>query len=201
MKPLKLGITGCIGSGKSLISKILQGKGIPVYDCDSNAKALMESNSEIRNTLTALFGQACYPDGKHLDRKYLAGCIFGDSNALQKVNNIVHPKVREDFANWCTTRQAPIVAMESAILFESGFDGDVDIIITVKADRETCIERACRHSNATRSEVTKRLDKQNATILQEERSHFVILNDNRTAVLPQIEKMILRLRSIISTNG
>lgn len=201
MKTLKLGITGCIGSGKSLISKILQGKGIPVYDCDSNAKALMESNSEIRNALTALFGQACYPDGKHLDRKYLAGCIFGDSNSLQKVNNIVHPKVREDFANWCTSRQAPIVAMESAILFESGFDSDVDIIITVKADRETCIERACRRSSATRSEITKRLDKQNATLLQEERSHFVIQNDNRMAVLPQIEKMILRLRSIISTNG
>ena len=121
--PIRIGITGGIGNGKSVLSRILHCAGVPVYDCDTEAKRIMNDNAEVRYLLVQHFGKECYTPDLQLDRKYLAGCIFGNVENLRLVNSIVHPRVKDDFLLWCNTVKSPVVAMESAILFESGFSG------------------------------------------------------------------------------
>ena len=195
MKPLKLGITGCIGSGKSVVSKILRTLGIPVYDCDSEAKRVMHTNADIRRELMENFGNECYPDGKELDRRYLAGIIFDNPQALKTINAIVHPRVKQDFEEWSIHRHCPIVAMESAIIFESGFQDTVDSIIAVYAPKETCIERAALRSGSSHEEIEKRLKNQMAPEALIQKSDYIIYNDNKDALLPQIASLLTTLKN------
>lgn len=188
--PIRIGITGGIGSGKSVLSRILHCAGVPVYDCDTEAKRIMNDNAEVRNLLVQHFGKECYTPDFQLDRKYLAGCIFGNVENLRLVNSIVHPRVKDDFLLWCNTVKSPVVAMESAILFESGFSGAVDFIVCVYADKEVCITRACKRSSLSREEVVRRIDKQSSTEKIIEQSDFSICNNPDTPLLPQFEKMM-----------
>lgn len=195
MKPLRLGITGCIGSGKSVVSKILRTMGIPVYDCDSEAKRVMHTNADIRRELMQNFGCECYPGGKELDRKYLAGIIFNNHEALKTINSIVHPRVKEDFEAWSLRQHCPIVAMESAIIFESGFQETVDNIIAVYAPKETCIKRAALRSGSSHDEIEKRLKNQMPPEVIIEKSDYVIYNDCNDALLPQIASLLATLKN------
>lgn len=188
--PIRIGITGGIGSGKSVLSRILHCAGVPVYDCDTEAKRIMNDNAEVRKLLVQHFGKECYTPDMQLDRKYLAGCIFGNVENLRLVNSIVHPRVKDDFLLWCNTVKSPVVAMESAILFESGFSGAVDFIVCVYADKEVCIARACKRSSLSREEVVRRIDKQSSTETIIEQSDFSICNNPDTPLLPQFEKMM-----------
>lgn len=188
--PIRIGITGGIGSGKSVLSRILLCAGVPVYDCDTEAKRIMNDNAEVRKLLVQHFGKECYTPDLQLDRKYLAGCIFGNVENLRLVNSIVHPRVKDDFLLWCNTVKSPVVAMESAILFESGFSGAVDFIVCVYADKEVCIARACKRSSLSREEVVRRIDKQSSTETIIEQSDFSICNNPDTPLLPQFEKMM-----------
>ncbi len=188
--PIRIGITGGIGSGKSVLSRILHCAGVPVYDCDTEAKRIMNDNAEVRELLVQHFGKECYAPDLQLDRKYLAGCIFGNVENLRLVNSIVHPRVKDDFLLWCNTVKSPVVAMESAILFESGFSGAVDFIVCVYADKEVCIARACKRSSLSREEVVRRIDKQSSTETIIEQSDFSICNNPDTPLLPQFEKMM-----------
>ena len=188
--PIRIGITGGIGSGKSVLSRILHCAGVPVYDCDTEAKRIMNDNAEVRDLLVQHFGKECYTPDFQLDRKYLAGCIFGNVENLRLVNSIVHPRVKDDFLLWCNTVKYPVVAMESAILFESGFSGAVDFIVCVYADKEVCITRACKRSSLSREEVVRRIDKQSSTEKIIEQSDFSICNNPDTPLLPQFEKMM-----------
>ena len=188
--PIRIGITGGIGSGKSVLSRILHCAGVPVYDCDTEAKRIMNDNAEVRELLVQHFGKECYTPDLQLDRKYLAGCIFGNVENLRLVNSIVHPRVKDDFLLWCNTVKSPVVAMESAILFESGFSGAVDFIVCVYADKEVCITRACKRSSLSREEVVRRIDMQSSTEKIIEQSDFSICNNPDTPLLPQFEKMM-----------
>lgn len=188
--PIRIGITGGIGSGKSVLSRILHCAGVPVYDCDTEAKRIMNDNAEVRDLLVQHFGKECYTPDFQLDRKYLAGCIFGNVENLRLVNSIVHPRVKDDFLLWCNKAQSPVVAMESAILFESGFSGAVDFIVCVYADKEVCITRACKRSSLSREEVVRRIDKQSSTEKIIEQSDFSICNNPDTPLLPQFEKLM-----------
>ena len=190
MTPLKIGLTGNIGSGKSIVSAILRTSGIPVYDCDTEAKRLMQEDPETRSSIIDKFGSRCYPDGKNLDRRYLAGIIFNNPEALQQINSIVHPRVREDFNRWSIESGKPTVAVESAILFEAGFEKETDVIITIYADRATCISRAVRRNNSTVQQVESRLQQQMSAEEQIKKSDYSICNNDDTPLLPQIDKIL-----------
>ena len=191
--PQKIGITGNIGSGKSMLSAILRTIGIPVYDCDTEAKRLMQSDARTRNRIREAFGEKCYTREGTLDRKHLASIIFTDAAALQKINSIVHPRVKEDFEEWSKRQNSAAVAVESAILFECGLRDSVDITIAIHADRETCIQRACLRNATTRQEVERRLGEQMPAESIIAMSEYSICNNPDTPVLPQINKILAKI--------
>ena len=194
---VRIGITGGIGSGKSVVSRILQTLGIPVYDCDTEAKRIMNSDPVVRDRLIENFGEQCYSAASGLDRKYLAGCIFGNAENLRLVNSIVHPRVKDDFLAWCSNASVPVVAVESAILFESGFAGTVDLIVCVYADREVCITRACKRSSISREDVERRIAKQSPVCDLIEKSDYSVCNNPDTPLLPQIDSLLKTVAGIV----
>lgn len=155
----KVGVTGGIGSGKSTVCRMFAERGIGVYDSDSRAKALMNEDGKLRAQLTERFGAACYKDGV-LDRGYLAGRVFSDTGALAALNAIVHPAVREDFRAWSGRQQGPYVMLESAILFEAGFAGEVDTTLAVLAPMEERVKRCMERDGVSREEVLRRMSNQ-----------------------------------------
>jgi dephospho-CoA kinase len=193
MTPLKIGLTGNIGSGKSIVAAILRTLGIPVYDCDSEAKRLMQEDLETRSNIIDKFGSDCYPDGKNLDRRHLAEIIFNNPAALQQINSIVHPRVREDFKKWSIKSGKAIVAVESAILYEAGLEKETDVTITIYADRATCISRAMRRNNSTAQQIESRLQQQMSAEEQIKKSDYYICNNCDTPLLPQIDKILKQL--------
>lgn len=151
---MKVGITGGIGSGKSTVCRLFAERGIAVYDSDREAKRLMAG--PLRASIEARFGASIYHDGQ-LDRRALAQVVFNDSQALADLNALVHPAVRADFEAWAERQTGDYVILESAILYESGFDDTVDRVVAVLAPLEVRIERTCRRDGASEEEVRHRI--------------------------------------------
>lgn len=193
---LKVGLTGGIGSGKSIVSKVFELLGIPVYVADVEAKRLMNSDPEIRSKLIAKFGSKAYGLTNELDRKFLADVIFKQPEALQEVNAIVHPVVRKDFERWMSEHgDSPYVVQESAILFDTGLYQFFDKIITVTADQEVRIKRVMQRDSASKEMVLDRMKNQLPEWSKIQRSDFVIYN-NSELVLPQIIKIDQEIRRL-----
>lgn len=189
---IKIGITGGIGSGKSVVATLLALSGVPVYIADEESKRLTATSPVIRRKLTALLGEAIYtPDG--LDKRRLAACIFQDPHCLQQVNAIIHPEVNRHFQAWAAGLQSPYCAIESAILFESGFDRVVDIRLMVHAPLEIRIGRALARDNISREEVLRRIGNQMSDQIKKERCEYVIYNDDVTALIPQVGAFLASL--------
>lgn len=189
---IRIGITGGIGSGKTVVAQLLNIYGIPVYLADTESKRLTEESFEIKEGLTHLFGTDIYIDGR-LNKAKLASIIFTDHEALTAVNKIIHPVVKNDFKVWSTNK--PIAAMESAILFESGFDDTVDYTICVSAPLETRIKRAIERDNLSRQQILDRINNQMPQEQKEKRSDFVVVNDGIHPLIPQVEKIVSILNS------
>lgn len=181
----KIGITGGIGTGKTVVCKIFETFGIPVYYSDQRAKYLMENDKNLIRQITENFGQVYTKDGK-LNRKKLAQIIFNDKNKLQTINQIVHPAVKADFLLWSKKQQTPYVIKESALLFESKQYTDLDYIVTVWAPLELRIIRTMQRDNISRQKVIERINNQLDDQVKIYRSDFLIINDEQTALLPQI---------------
>ena len=151
-----LGITGPIGSGKSTVAEALGRLGVPVYDSDRRAKELM--TSELRPQLIELLGAEAF-EGVELNRRWVAERMFGDAELKKEVEAVVHPAVVRDFGRWAASTPAPVgwVAVESALLFESGLDRAVDAVLVVEAPEELRIERTMRRDNVPREAVVARI--------------------------------------------
>lgn len=189
---IKVGITGGIGSGKSVVASLLNLYGIPVYVADTESKILVDTSQLIREKLTALLGSDIY-DGKGLNRKLLASYIFTDTKLREKVNAIIHSEVNRHFAAWVEVQGKEVCAIESAILFESGFNLVVDKVLMVYAPREIRIERATLRDDASREDIIRRIDSQMSDERKKELSDYIIYNDGKQALLPQIQKFITAL--------
>lgn len=152
----KVGVTGGIGSGKSTVCKLLAQYGVAVYDSDSKAKELMNSDEALRKALCEAFGQECY-NAEGLNRSYLAEKVFGDEESLAKLNSIVHPAVKANFREWAEAQNSAYVVLESAILFESGFDSEVDTTIAVLAPLEERLRRTVSRDGSDKAAVEARM--------------------------------------------
>ncbi len=190
-----LGLTGGIGSGKSVLARILVVLGIPVYDCDQRAKALYDEDEELRQAMLGLFGQRLYAteDGR-LDRAYLAERIFGERSLLESVNALVHPAVRADIDRWKAEQAAEghrLVAIESAILLASeGLRERVDAVVLVSAPLELRVARAVRRDGSSEEAVRQRIAVQMSEEEMRQRSDYVLYNDEQTPLLPQVEALL-----------
>lgn len=189
---LKVGITGGIGSGKSLVSKILNSMNFPVFDSDSEAKKILIEDKELREELINLFGEEVYTN-KELNKPFLANIIFNNDVALQKVNSLIHPKVRQAFTEFASIQKAKIVFNEAAILFESGGHKQLDHVILISAPEELRISRVMNRDNITRAEVSARLSKQWTDDQKRKLTSLEIINDEQRPLVNQIEDVLMRL--------
>lgn len=186
---MKIGITGGIGSGKSMVSKAFATLQIPVYDADSNAKRLMITHPKLMAQIQDLFGtEAYFPDG-NLNRTHIASLAFSNANLLTQLNQIVHPAVYQDFEDWYLRQNAPYVIKEAALLLESNSYQQCDEIILVTADTQTRIERVIKRDQITENQVKERIAKQMPEEEKKKMVHHVIENLNHSEILPQILKL------------
>ncbi len=189
-----VGITGGIGSGKSTDCSVFKILGVPVFEADTEAKKLINTNSVLKTGLIDLFGRDIYtPDGT-INRNKLAGIIFNDEVQLTKVNELIHPVVRAEFKNWAEKQTAPYVLHEAAILFESGFYKMMDFTILVSAPEEIRINRVTSRDNSTAAEVKERINKQWPDEQKRKLATVEIINDNKELILPQIIKIDKQLK-------
>ncbi len=198
MAMIRLGITGGIGSGKSVVCRLLAMLDVPVYDSDSHAKWLMNNSSVLRERLQERFGNDIFgEDG--LQRKVLAERVFSDREALAALDAIVHPAVAEDFLSWASEREAEgveIVGLESAILFSSGFDRFVDRCVAVVAPDELRVARAAQRDRASEEQVRARIASQMPQSEVAERADYVVVNDEQSLLWPQVLRLIEELKNV-----
>lgn len=195
MQPHKIAIIGGIGSGKSVVSRLLRLMNIPVYDCDSEAKRLMNTSAALRSELIKAIDERVYQADGVIDRAYLASFMFGNAQHVALVNSIVHPAVRADFKQWAANTQASIVAVETAILFESGLDADVDSIVLVSAPIETRISRAILRDHSNEQAIRQRMKSQMSDTELVTRANHIIQNDDTTSLIVQVEQVIQKIAS------
>ncbi|MDR2918586.1 MAG: dephospho-CoA kinase [Tannerella sp.] len=189
---IRIGLTGGIGSGKSVVASLLQTYGIPIYIADQESKKLLQTSPAIREQLITLLGNSIYEENR-LNRQRMASLIFNDAKLLKKVNNIIHPQVASHFNTWAKRQNTEFTVLESAILFESGFTQYVDISLMVYAPMELRIKRTVIRDNTTETEVLQRIKNQLPDEEKKEYADYIINNDDNQALIPQTQKILASL--------
>ena len=190
---MKAGITGGIGSGKSVVSELFRMRGIPVYAADREAKQLNDHSPLIREQLTARFGKELYADG-NLNRSLLATLMFQDKQRVAAVNAIVHPILAQSFLEWCSRHRGDkLVMIDAALLFEAGFASYLDRVITVYAPVEIRLERVIKRDHTCREAVQERMKHQMPEEEKMRQSDFVIHNDGSQSLIRQSAAILEQL--------
>ncbi|MCB0794478.1 MAG: dephospho-CoA kinase [Flavobacteriales bacterium] len=179
----QVGVTGGIGSGKSVVCRILEVMGIPVFAADQVAKDLLDGT--LRHQVIARFGPAIYASGR-LDRHALADRVFTDPSALKDLNAMVHPAVRARFREWANEQRSAYVVMEAAILVETGAAEQLDHLVVVEAPMELRIRRVMERDGVARSAVLARMASQFSDQERRAAAGKVIVNDEKRLLLPQV---------------
>jgi dephospho-CoA kinase len=195
---LKIGLTGGIGSGKTMVAQIFEVLAIPVYYADQAAKHLMNSDVDLKNKIIQAFGPPAYKEG-NLDSTYLGSIVFRDPEKLALLNSFVHPVTIRDAEKWMQKQAAPYVVKEAAIIFEAGLEKNYDYIICVTAPESLRLERVLERDHSTSEKVRQRMKQQMDDQEKINRSNFVIYNDGTRALLPQvlaIHQAILQIRGL-----
>src|SRR6478736_3926788 len=191
MSTLQVGITGGIGSGKSLVCKIFQCLGVPVYDADSQAKKLMISDKTLITQIKNEFGDAAYRRDGSLDREHISKQAFGQPERLEKLNQLVHPRVGFDYENWRKSHSTePYIIKEAALLFEAVTSKALNKVIVVAAPVGLRIERVLqRDPQRTEEGIKKIMDSQMSEEEKVKLADFVIINDESQLLIPQVMKL------------
>lgn len=185
---LKVGLTGGIGSGKTIVANVFKQLGVSVYSSDDRAKALMTENASLRSALCSQFGDKAFVDGV-LNRAYIASKVFSNKKALEELNALVHPAVEEDFRTWCDKQNSPYVIKEAAILIESGGHKQLNQIILVQAPEQIRISRVLKRDGGEQSHVLARMKEQWSDTQKEAHAQHIISNDGKSSVLEQVLKL------------
>lgn len=188
---LKVGLTGGIGSGKTYISTVFRRLGIPVFYADKVA-AEISREQDISNRIIDMFGKRVTDEVQGIDRKKLADLVFDDTTALKQLNDIIHPMVEERFKSWLNTvsPDTPYILKEAAILFESGSYRSLDRTINVYAPLKLRMERTLfRDRHRTLSSIEKIISNQMSEEERAKKADHIIVNDDCTPLLPQVEEI------------
>lgn len=195
---LKVGITGGIGSGKSVVCQVFETLGIPVFYADTAAKYLMEHDRELQQQIKSAFGEKVFSNGK-LNTSVLSSIIFSDADKRQVLNSLVHPATIRYSSEWMKRQTTPYVIKEAAILFESGSYKEMDIIIGVSAPHNTRLERVMQRDNAPASKIEARMLAQMDEGEKMKRCHYVITNDGNQAIIPQVLQLHHTLLHLVAS--
>lgn len=188
----KIGVTGGIGSGKTLVCSIIEHLGFPVFYSDKVAKTILDEDEELKFEMISIFGMDVYLNNQ-LNRPYLAQKIFSDKQNVGKVNALVHPRVRKSFDQWAAKQKSNLVFNEAAILFETGAYKNFDATILVTAPEELRIRRVQKRDETSESEIISRIKNQWTEEQKIPLATYVIQNDDQHAILEQVERIIVIL--------
>ena len=190
---LKVGLTGNIGSGKTLVASLFSRLGVPVFYADTEARQLFD-RMEVRMMIRGLFGDGILDAAGGIDRKALAGIVFNSPENLKKLNQVIHPLVREAFARYALERMHdPYVLYEAAILFESGYYKDLDRIILVTAPEDIRVKRVMERDGSNREDVLARMANQWTEEKKFPMADFIINNDGKEMLIPQVLEIHRRI--------
>jgi dephospho-CoA kinase len=197
-KPIQIGITGGIGSGKTLVCKIFGTLGVPVYDADSRAKNIMTTDGILVDQIKKEFGSLSYDARGVLNREYLSATVFSKQDKLKQLNALVHPRVASDYGQWVEKHaESKYVLKEAALLFESGSYKLLDKIILVTAPKELRMKRVLeRDSHRTEEDVEKIINNQLSEKEKEAKANFIIRNNENELIVPQILDLHKRFNSM-----
>ncbi len=187
---LKIGLSGNIGSGKSLVCQLFAQFGVPIFNADIMAKKILDS-SQLRPKLLAAFGNDIEIQSHNtIDRKKLAAIVFKNKKELNKLNALIHPQLRIDFQNWCELQnESAYIIHEAAILFENGFANLFDKTIVVAAPKNLRLKRVMQRDGANEKEVLARMKNQWSDQKKEAAANFIIWNDEKQLLIPQALKL------------
>jgi dephospho-CoA kinase len=180
-----IGLTGGIGSGKSTVAHVFETLGIPVYYADDAAKRIMNTDESLKAAICQAFGDEVYLNGQ-LNRSHLAALVFSDPKQLNLLNSLVHPLTLADAALWMSQQTTPYAIKEAALLFESDAWKSVDKIIGVTAPEDLRIQRTMQRDGSTAADVKARMEQQMNVDEKMSRCHFIIHNDEKQLLIPQV---------------
>jgi len=194
---VKVGLTGGIGSGKTTVSNFLLDYGIPVYNSDSKGKTLMNTNLELKNNIVSIFGERVYDNGI-LNTNLLSSIVFNDSTKIEQLNNLVHPKVAQDFNQWVgKNNNKPILVKEAAILIESGAYLNMDKIILVVSEKSIRINRVSKRDNSDLDSIEKRINHQLTDNEKIKYADYIIENNSSLEHLKlEVLKVVNKIREV-----
>ncbi|MCP9235351.1 dephospho-CoA kinase [Lewinella sp. JB7] len=194
--PLRIGITGNIGAGKTTVCREFERLGVPVYYADLRAKLLMRDDHQLRTAISKRFGEQSYTTDGELNRPYLAERVFGHEAELADLNALVHPAVARDAAAWHAAQHHPYTLHEAAILYEIGASGGYDRIVVVACPRPMRIQRVMLRDGIAREAVESRMARQWTDADKEAAGDYLIVNDGVKLILPQILRTDRLLREL-----
>lgn len=189
---LKVGVTGGIGSGKSVVCRVFTTLGIPFFNADDAARHLMQTDETLKQAIMAALGVDTYRNGLP-DRERIAAIVFADAGKLATLNSLVHPATIKYAAEWIAEQNTPYIIKEAAIFFESGSYKEMDVMIGVSAPTHTRINRVMQRSRHSEEKVKSIMAQQMDEAEKMSRCDYVIVNDDVQAVLPQV----LRLHEVL----
>lgn len=189
---LKVGLTGGIGSGKSVVAGIFKVLNIPVFDADATAKMIMEKDEQIVLSIKNLFGPESYADNK-LNRKYISNIVFNDSQKLHQLNSLVHPAAIVAANTWMELQTSAYAVKEAALLFESDSARYLDYVIGVFAPQNIRIMRVMERDNVSQEQVLARMSRQKQEEEKMKLCDFVLINDKQQLLIPQVIQLHQKL--------
>lgn len=188
-----IGLTGGIGSGKTMVARIFSMLNVPVYNSDEAGRKITNKDPLVKSSIKEQFGADMYDNQDNLNREKLSAIVFNDSSALSKLNAIIHPAVAHDFKMWCAIQSSPFVIKETAILFEHGLDKQLDGVIVVEAPDDLRIKRVMHRNGITDDAIRQRIQQQ---LPQDElisRADWVIHNNEEQLLIPQVLEIYSRI--------
>jgi dephospho-CoA kinase len=192
----KIGITGGIGSGKTIVCEVFRLMGVPVFHADNIARDLQQNDSNVRNALIELLGKDIYNASGILNRENIARMIFNDKELLAKVNQIIHPAVRENFRHWVVNHiKEKYILYEAAILFESGYYKELDLNILILADEDIRVKRVIKRDNISEQSVRERIKNQMPDQEKIRLADYIIENNEKQLIIPQVLELDKLFRS------
>lgn len=187
---LKVGITGGIGSGKSTVCNILRNLGVPIFTSDDVGKELLNNDDYLKNKIKKTFDSDMYTSTGRLDRDRMAKLVFNNPDELQKLNGLVHPRVKAEFDSWCKKNEKkPYIVQEAAILFETGRHKELDKMVSVFCPKEERINRIIKRDDTTKELIEKRMMHQFSDAQRNALADYIIINDGNEDLLPQVMEL------------